>query len=70
MDDFDLIINNEISNFGKLIDLSLILNFGIYVNEKIIWLFERIKNLIEVSFKFFELINVIGIDGIFLGKVI
>ncbi|WP_396614149.1 leucine-rich repeat domain-containing protein [Listeria monocytogenes] len=69
VDDSDLIINNEISNFGKLTDPSPISNFGTYANEKITWSSERIKNLTEVSFKFSELINVTGIDGTFSGKV-
>ncbi|MBC2141178.1 LapB repeat-containing protein [Listeria innocua] len=69
VDDSDLIINNEISNFDKLIKPLPISNFGTYANEKITWSSERIKNLTEVSFQFSELINVTGIDGTFSGKV-
>ncbi|HHQ0757809.1 TPA: MucBP domain-containing protein [Listeria innocua] len=69
VDDSDLIINNEISNFEKLTEPSPISNFGTYANEKITWSSERIKNLTEVSFQFSELINVTGIDGTFSGKV-
>ncbi|MBC1440375.1 MucBP domain-containing protein [Listeria innocua] len=69
VDDSDLIINNEISNFDKLIKPLSISNFGTYANEKITWPSERIKNLTEVSFQFSELINVTGIDGTFSGKV-
>ncbi|MBC1545940.1 LapB repeat-containing protein [Listeria sp. FSL L7-1435] len=69
VDDADLIINNEISNFGKLSQPIPISNAGTYANEKLTWSYERIKSLTEVNFQFSERVNATGIDGNFSGKV-
>ncbi|WP_260487388.1 MucBP domain-containing protein, partial [Listeria marthii] len=69
LDEEDLIINNEISNFGKLSQPIPISNSGTYANEKLTWSYERIKSLTEVNFQFSERVNATGIDGNFSGKV-
>ncbi|MCD2247195.1 MucBP domain-containing protein [Listeria marthii] len=69
LDDADLIINNEISNFGKLSQPIPISNSGTYADGKLTWSYERIKSLTEVNYQFSERVNTTGIDGTFSGKV-
>ncbi|OER57695.1 cell wall anchor protein, partial [Listeria monocytogenes] len=65
----DLVLDNEVKNFGQITTAKSISNKGIYQNNQIKWLFEDIKSVNAVDYQFSEPVQEATIQGTFSGKV-
>ncbi|EAD9908830.1 LPXTG cell wall anchor domain-containing protein, partial [Listeria monocytogenes] len=66
----DLVLDNEVKNFGQITNAKSISNKGTYQNDQIKWLFEDIKSVNAVDYQFSESVQEATIQGTFSGKVI
>ncbi|TYV95038.1 LPXTG cell wall anchor domain-containing protein [Listeria monocytogenes] len=65
----DLVLDNEVKNFGQITNAKSISNKGTYQNDQIKWLFEDIKSVNAVDYQFSESVQEATIQGTFSGKV-
>ncbi|HHR1877620.1 TPA: LapB repeat-containing protein, partial [Listeria monocytogenes] len=65
----DLVLDNEVKNFGQITTAKSISNKGTYQNNQIKWLFEDIKSVNAVDYQFSEPVQEATIQGTFSGKV-
>ncbi|HHT5754455.1 TPA: LapB repeat-containing protein, partial [Listeria monocytogenes] len=65
----DLVLDNEVKNFGQTTTAKSISNKGTYQNNQIKWLFEDIKSVNAVDYQFSESFQEATIQGTFSGKV-
>ncbi|EHD1674952.1 LapB repeat-containing protein, partial [Listeria monocytogenes] len=65
----DLVLDNEVKNFGQITNAKSISNKGTYQNNQIKWLFEDIKSVNAVDYQFSESVQEATIQGTFSGKV-
>ncbi|ECQ5234804.1 LPXTG cell wall anchor domain-containing protein [Listeria monocytogenes] len=65
----DLVLDNEVKNFGQITTAKSISNKGTYQNNQIKWLFENIKSVNAVDYQFSEPVQEATIQGTFSGKV-
>ncbi|EMQ2589255.1 LapB repeat-containing protein [Listeria monocytogenes] len=65
----DLVLDNEVKNFGQITTAKSISNKGTYQNNQIKWLFEDIKSVNAVDYQFREPVQEATIQGTFSGKV-
>ncbi|ELA3157318.1 LapB repeat-containing protein [Listeria monocytogenes] len=65
----DLVLDNEVKNFGQITTAKSISNKGTYQNNQIKWLFEDIKSVNAVDYQFSEPVQESTIQGTFSGKV-
>ncbi|MBC1542835.1 LapB repeat-containing protein [Listeria cossartiae] len=65
----DLVLDNEVKNFGQITTAKSISNKGAYQNNQIKWLFEDIKSVNAVDYQFSEPVQEATIQGTFSGKV-
>ncbi|OER74496.1 cell wall anchor protein, partial [Listeria monocytogenes] len=65
----DLVLDNEVKNFGQITTAKSISNKGTYQNNQIKWLFEDIKSVDAVDYQFSEPVQEATIQGTFSGKV-
>ncbi|EIM8286746.1 LapB repeat-containing protein [Listeria monocytogenes] len=65
----DLVLDNEVKNFGQTTTAKSISNKGTYQNNQIKWLFEDIKSVNAVDYQFSEPVQEATIQGTFSGKV-
>ncbi|ECX5854261.1 TPA: LapB repeat-containing protein [Listeria monocytogenes] len=65
----DLVLDNEVKNFGQIATAKSISNKGTYQNNQIKWLFEDIKSVNAVDYQFSEPVQEATIQGTFSGKV-
>ncbi|EOD4727146.1 LapB repeat-containing protein [Listeria monocytogenes] len=65
----DLVLDNEVKNFGQTTTAKSISNNGTYQNNQITWLFEDVQGVNAVDYQFSEPIQEATIQGTFSGKV-
>ncbi|EGY3991728.1 LapB repeat-containing protein [Listeria monocytogenes] len=65
----DLVLDNEVKNFGQITTAKSISNKRTYQNNQIKWLFEDIKSVNAVDYQFSEPVQEATIQGTFSGKV-
>ncbi|EAD6803740.1 LPXTG cell wall anchor domain-containing protein [Listeria monocytogenes] len=65
----DLVLDNEVKNFGQTTTAKSISNNGTYQNNQVTWLFEDVQGVNAVDYQFSEPIQEATIQGTFSGKV-
>ncbi|MBC2120750.1 MucBP domain-containing protein [Listeria marthii] len=65
----DLVLDNEVSNMGAVVQPSSISDRGTYANNQLTWSYKALENLDLVSYEFSEVINMTGVKGSFTGTV-
>ncbi|MDT0090542.1 MucBP domain-containing protein [Listeria marthii] len=65
----DLVLDNEVSNMGAVVQPSSISDRGTYANNQLTWSYKALENLDLVSYEFSEPINMTGVKGSFTGTV-
>ncbi|EAW7178216.1 LPXTG cell wall anchor domain-containing protein [Listeria monocytogenes] len=65
----DLVLDNEVKNFGQTTTAKSISNNGTYQNNQVTWLFEDVQGVNAVDYQFSEPIQEATIQGTFSGEV-